>query len=256
MTKVAYLEWPDGLKAEGAEWNNIKLQVNAANADILVTNEMPFGSWRPVEKKFNLDVAQTWVDEHDIAMEKLSQLDVAAIISSKPRLVKGKLVNEAFLLKNGDYQFIHQKHFFPAEDGWHEASWFRTDQKGFELIKVGKLKIGVLLCTELMFTEKARYYGRKGAHLIVSPRASGKTTDNWEAACAMASVTSGAYVLSSNRVGQLKDHLPEFGGIGIAYAPGGKRIGNTNKDNPIKVIDIDIEIAKKAQIEYPCYLEY
>lgn len=256
MTTVAFVEWPDGLKTEGAEWGNIKQQVKAAKADVLVTNEMPFGSWRPVKKTFNIDEAQTWVDEHDIALENLSKLDVPVIISSRPKIVNGKLVNEAFLLKNGNYQFIHQKHYFPSEDGWHEASWFETDQKGFDLVAIGDLKIGVLLCTELMFTEKARHYGRLGANLIVSPRASGKNTDNWEAACAMASVTSGAYVMSSNRVGKSKESVPEFGGTGIAYAPGGKRIGSTDKINPIKIIDIDIEISRKAQTEYPCYLEY
>ena len=161
-----------------------------------------------------------------------------------------------FLLEGDHYQPMHQKHYFPSEEGWHEASWFETALDGFELTEIADLKVGVLLCTELMFTEKARHYGRLCANLIVSPRASGKNTNNWEAACAMASVTSGAYVLSSNRVGQSKENLPEFGGVGIAYAPGGKRIGNTDKENPIKVIDIDIEASKKAQTEYPCYLKY
>ncbi|MDG1020602.1 MAG: carbon-nitrogen hydrolase family protein [Emcibacteraceae bacterium] len=256
MATVAFVEWPDGLKTEDAEWGNIQQQVKSANPDILVTNEMPFGSWRPVVEKFNLEEAQAWVEEHDIAMGKLSQLDVAAIISSRPKLVNGKLVNEVFLLEGDHYQPMHQKHYFPSEEGWHEASWFETALDGFELTEIADLKVGVLLCTELMFTEKARHYGRLGANLIVSPRASGKNTNNWEAACAMASVTSGAYVLSSNRVGQSKENLPEFGGIGIAYAPAGKRIGSTDKENPIKVIDIDIEASRKAQIEYPCYLKY
>lgn len=96
MATVAFVEWPDGLKTEDAEWGNIQQQVKSANPDILVTNEMPFGSWRPVVEKFNLEEAQAWVEEHDIAMGKLSQLDVAAIISSRPKLVNGRLVNEVF----------------------------------------------------------------------------------------------------------------------------------------------------------------
>lgn len=256
MTIVAYLEWPDGLKAEGDVWQKIKSQVSAAKADVLVTNEMPFGSWRLMENEFDKELAEAWDDEHQKAMEKLSQLDVPAIISSRPRLVGERLVNEAFLLQGSDYKVLHQKHYFPAEDGWHEASWFHTDVEGFELTELGELKIGVLLCTELMFTEKARHYGRLGANLIVAPRASGKNTDYWEAACAMASVASGAYVVSSNRVGKSKPNMPEFGGIGIAYAPSGKRIDNTDADHPIKTIQIDAEISKKAQTEYPCYLEY
>lgn len=88
-------------------------------------------------------------------------------------MVEDKLVNEAFLLEGSNYKMMHQKYYFPAEEGWHEASWFKTEIEGFNLVDVGQLKIGVLLCTELMFTEKARHYGRLGSNLIVSPRASG-----------------------------------------------------------------------------------
>ncbi len=256
MTKVAYVEWPDGLIHSGGEWQTIVGQVKDAKADILVTNEMPFGTWRPTLKKYDQDEALEWMEEHERAMDALSKLDVAAIISSRPIVIGDKLVNEAFALENGAYKTLHQKHFFPAEDGWHEASWFQTKERGFEVHKVAGIIVGVQLCTELMYNEHAREYGKLGADLIVAPRASGKSTLNWDAAGAMSAVVSGCYVISSNRSGSSSKNVPNFGGHGFCYAPGGEKIGSTSDESPTQIITLDKDLIRKTQSEYPCYLRY
>jgi N-carbamoylputrescine amidase len=83
-------------------------------------------------------------------------------------------VNEAVALEQGVLRPLHRKQFFPNEDGWYEANWFAADASGFAVHEVAGLKIGVLLCTEVMFNEYARRYGRAGAELIVVPRATGR----------------------------------------------------------------------------------
>lgn len=256
MTKVAYVEWQDGLLAEGGQWETIIEQVENIKADILITNEMPFGCWRPVDHEYDLKMATEWVAENERALDALSNLNVNSIISSRPIICGDRLVNEAFSMENGNYKILHHKHYFPSEPGWQEASWFATEVDGFSVFEVGGLKVGVLLCTELMFNEKARHYGREGADLIVSPRASGTNIHNWQAACAMASVVSGSYVISSNRVGKSAPHIPEFGGIGLAYAPGGIRLGSTDPENPINIIEIDVNLSNETKKQYPCYLKY
>lgn len=256
MTKITFVEWPDGLKAEGEPWEAIKQLVSATKADILVTNEMPFGGWRPVGAEYDLDEAREWVAEHDRYLDAIKSLDVPAIISSRPIIFGDRLVNEAFAIENDNFQTLHHKHYFPSEDGWHEASWFDTDLQGFDVKQVSGINVGALLCTEAMFTEKARHYGREGADLIVVPRASGVNVTTWHAACSMAAVVSGAYVISSNRAGSSAGNIPQFGGQGLAYAPGGELLCNTSSDNPMKVIEMDINISKNAKKDYPCYLRY
>ncbi|MDG1707398.1 MAG: carbon-nitrogen hydrolase family protein [Emcibacteraceae bacterium] len=256
MTKAAYVEWPDGLIIGSPEWQSIENQIDGSDMDILVTNEMPFGAWRPINSDFILSDAQSWADENEAALDALAKLNVKAVISSRPIVQQGKLVNEAFALENGNYTILHHKHFFPAEQGWHEAAWFHPTMPGFDVHEVAGVKVGVQLCTELMFTEKSRQYGRDGADLIVSPRASGQTTVEWNAACAMAAVTSGAYVISSNRVGQSSEAAPFFGGKGLSYAPGGPKLGETNSENTLAIIELDKKLADAVKLEYPCYLRY
>jgi len=256
MPKIAFVEWADGLTVGGSQWQDIKAQVCAAQADILITNEMPFGVWRPVDETFDREEAQKWVEEHEQSLDALGSLEVGAIISSRPLLIGDRLANEGFSLENGQYTPLHHKHYFPSEQGWHEASWFDKELAGFTVHQISGVNIALLLCTELMMNEEARFYGQKGADLIAVPRASGMNILNWEAACAMASVVSGAYVVSSNRVGETAPYTPEFGGHGLAYAPGGKRLANTDKNNNLKVIELDIEQSKYAKTQYPCHLRY
>lgn len=110
-------------------------------------------------------------------------------------------MNEAFSIEGERIKILHRKQFFPNEAGWYEGIWFHSDDSGFVIHEVAGLKIGILLCTELMFNEHARHYGRAGADLIVVPRATRQSQEKWVTAGSMAAIVSGSYVVSSNRVG-------------------------------------------------------
>jgi N-carbamoylputrescine amidase len=164
-----------------------------------------------------------------------------------------RLANEAFVLESGVVRPLHRKQYFPNEPGWFESEWYRGDASGFDIAEVLGIKIGVLLCTEAMFNERARAYGRHGAALLVIPRASGANIDSWKIAGAMASLVSGAYVVSSNRVGPSRGGTL-FGGGGFAYAPHGRLLAQTASANPVHTLELDPTIPTFAQREYPCYV--
>jgi N-carbamoylputrescine amidase len=69
----------------------------------------------------------------------------------------------------------------------------------------------------------------------------------------MASLVSGAYVVSSNRIGRSMGGT-EFGGGGFAYAPQGRLLAVTNRANPVRTFDPDPKEATSAQTAYPCYV--
>jgi N-carbamoylputrescine amidase len=256
MPRVAFVEWPDGLEPASDEWRSIGAEVQSASPDVLVTNEMPFGSWLPVTARYDRTAAAAWVDLHSRGVDALNGLGVAAVISSRPVFAGRKLSNEAFALEGGEYSRLHHKHFLPAEAGWQEASWFERSPACFKVHFFGGMKIGVLLCTDLMFTEKARELGEAGADLIAVPRASGSgTTAMWRTAGAMASIVAGAYVVSSNRTGRTAEDRPGFGGCGFAVAPGGAKLANTSEKSTLCVIDMDPAISVEAKTRYPCNVQ-
>ena len=113
----------------------------------------------------------------------------------------------------------------------------------------------MLLCTELMFNEWARHYRRRGAHVIVVPRASAASVANWHVAARMAAIVSGCYVLSSNRVSSQLERCnaePLFGGVGFAYSPTGELLHETSAELPFAVVQIELDRVRHAQRNYPC----
>ena len=251
---IAFVQWPELLLSTGSAWDRIRRSIDAANADIVVTNEMPFGPWIAESLTFNVRAARESVVLHEDALAALGALEVEAVISSRPVIAGDRLANEAFVLDASGYRSIHHKQYFPQEQGFYEESWFVPERHDFEIVKVGAVNVGVLLCTELFFNEHARSYGRQGADLIVTPRASGTSLHRWRTAGSMAAIVSGAYLVSSNRVGRAKQGQV-FGGSGFAVSPEGLIDAETSERTPIAVVKIDLDMARRQKSAYPCYVK-
>jgi N-carbamoylputrescine amidase len=252
--KIAFVQWPDGLEPAGTAWDSIRRTVDAAGADLLVTNEMPFGEWFSRSAAFDAERAKRSVDLHERALDALSRLQVSAVISSRPVAAQGRLANEAFVLESTRYRAIHHKQYFPHETGFFEDVWFHGDQPGFDCVEIGAARVGVLLCTELFFNEHARRYGRMNADLIVAPRSTGTSTHRWQIAGAMAAIVSGAYLVTSNRQGRTAQGQ-EFGGMGFAMSPDGVLVAQTTEAATLETITIDLSETRMRKSKYPCYVK-
>ena len=251
--KIAYVEWPEELSTEDPRWVKLKESITALCPDMLVTNELPFGPWLAEGDVFSEEEAQLSFRAHAKGFTGLIDLALPAVISSRPVWNGKRLANEAFVLENGVARPLHRKQYFPNEPGWFESEWYAGDGSGFAVAEVLGIRVGVLLCTEAMFNERARAYGKQKASLIVVPRASGVNMESWKIAGAMASLVSGAYVVSSNRIGRAKGGT-QFGGGGFAYAPRGQLLAVTSAAHPLMTLELDPNESASAQSDYPCYV--
>jgi len=251
--RVAFVEWPDALSTTEAHWDELKDSVDAVRADLLITNELPFGPWLADSAVFSEDEAHLSLRSHEKGLEGLNDLALPAVISSRPVWNGKRLANEAFVLENGAVRPLHRKQYFPNEPGWFESEWYSGDDSDFGVTEILGIKVGVLLCTEAMFNERARAYGKQAASVVVIPRASGVDIESWKIAGAMASLVSGTYVVSSNRVGVSRGGT-RFGGGGFAYAPHGHLLAVTAPANPVQTLELDPKMPTLAQREYPCYV--
>lgn len=251
--KVAFVEWPEGLSTRDPHWVELRDSVTKARPEILVINELPFGPWLADGAVFSEGEAHRSIRAHEDGLEGLIDLAIPAVISSRPVWNGKRLANEAFVLSNEVVRPLHRKQYFPSEPGWFESAWYAGDGSGFGVAEVLGIKVGVLLCTEAMFNERARAYGKQSASLIVIPRASGTNIESWKIAGAMASLVSGAYVVSSNRIG-LSSGGTQFGGGGFAYAPQGRLLAVTSSANPLRTLELDPRMSTIAQGDYPCYV--
>ena len=250
---IAICQLPDGLAHDSLAWTRFVRRIERAQPDIVLLNEMPFGPWTSRHAHFDEYLAAESIEAHTQAMTALRELP-ATVIGSRPVRSHDRLANEGFVLADGKYRPVHHKQYFPQEAGFYESTWFAAGRAGFETFDVGGVRFGMLLCTELIFNEWARHYRRRGAHVIVVPRASGTTLDTWHTAARLAAIVSGCYVLSSNRVSARLDVEPLFGGAGLAYSPTGELLHETTDGLPLAVVPIDVELVRHAQRRYPCYV--
>ncbi|MEP6947645.1 MAG: hypothetical protein ABI863_00160 [Ginsengibacter sp.] len=137
------------------DWNSLKIHLNQNKPDLLLLPEMPFSKWIASEKSVSNASQIESVEKHERWMTELEQLNAKQIVYSKPVIAGSKFFNTAFVFEKGSgHCKIHTKSFFPEEPYFWEATWYDHEEvKTFELLELGGIKIGVLLCTEMWFTE-------------------------------------------------------------------------------------------------------
>lgn len=253
LSRVAVGEMHPELRPRTEEWERLRRDLARAKPDIFVLNEIPFGPWIAAGAAFDPDRWNASVEAHEEGICALGELGVPAVVGSRSIEVGGRRCNEGFVWTAGSgAQGVHTKQHIPDAPGYREATWYEPGDRHFRVVRVGALQVGFLICTEIMFNEHARSYGREAADLIVVPRAMPPTASHFfDVALQMTAVTSGCYVASSNR-GGLDSTGEVFEGRGCVVDPGGHTVAQTSAFNRIVVHEIDTEFVRWKQSFYPC----
>jgi predicted amidohydrolase len=240
------------------DWNELKDHVAENKPDLLLLPEMPFCKWVASQKNVKAELKIQSIEKHENWLSKLEELKAKQVVYSKPTIEGGKFLNTAFLFeKKSGHHKIHSKYFFPEEPHFWEETWYdREEEKNFKVLEFGGIKIGVLLCTEMWFTEYARSYGKQGIDILLCPRATGfASVEQWVRCGQTLSIISGAYCLSSNKSGRDDDGF-QWGGKGWIAAPmNGSLLGTTSAGEKFITREIDIQKSREAKIEYPLYVK-
>ena len=254
--RLAVCEAPPRLLAGDSSWRQLTERVKALSPDILLLNEMPFGQWVSVGP--DRDDRQLLESRrlHEDGIAHLAELGALHVLGTQPVLENGRSVNRAYAWNAvSGFSPVHTKQFFPNEGGFYEARWFERGTLRFGIADAGGLNVGFLICTDVMFNEWTRYYGRRGAHLIAVPRATPVGSEKrWKTMMSAAAIVSGCYVASSNRRGRDDSGL-EFAGGGWIFDPFGDLIAETSVEEHVVAVKVDLDMAARAQREYPCYVE-
>ncbi len=253
--RVTVTQLPEGSSEFEKAMAALADHVRQDQSEFLLLPEMPFYPWIAYDKEVSEDRWQASMDAHVEWISRCNSFGVETIVASKPVLDDGNPHNDAFILdSNGKETFLHRKYYLPNEEGFWEATWYRRAEKpAFVAQETENAKVGAMICSDLWFSEHARAYARQGVQLMVNPRASEiRSVDKWLAGGRAAAVMSGAYCLSSNRVGMGKGF--EWGGMGWIIDPNGEVLARTSKEAPFVTLDLDLSIADDAKKTYPRYI--
>lgn len=251
--RVTVCELHDDRARFGDDWSRLVSYVTAERSDLVLLPEMPFAPWLAASPVFDQRVWDAAVEAHDQWIPRLAELGPAAVISSRPINHGARRANQGFAWsEKAGYRAIHEKRFLPDEDGFWEARWYEPGNGAFEVADVAGVSIGMLICTEQWSLGHAQRYGKAGAQVIATPRATGRpTVEKWITGGRVVAIVSGAYSISSNWRADAGGG--DFGGGGWIIDPDGRVLAMTSSDAPFQTRTIDLDLADAAKHTYPRY---
>jgi len=250
--RVTVCEMPDETPAFELAWLALIAHCRNQRADLVLLPEFPFYPWFGTSPTFDIETWRAAEEAHWRWLDRLAEVGPPAVLATAPVTRGGRRMNEGFIWdeKTG-YRAAHQKFYLPNEEGVWEACWYKRGDGSFDAIQVGGAKVGFIICSELWAFQKAREYGKAGAHILVTPRLTGRSTiDKWLAGGRAAAVVAGAYWLSSNRSSATQD----YGGRGWVVGPDSEVLASTSSAEPFATVDIDLGVADQAKSTYPRYV--
>jgi len=253
--RISVCELPDNRLEFEPAWDNLLQHVRFAESGLVVLPELPAASWFSASPYFDQARWDLVVAAHERLVDGLEAFGAATVVTSIAETVDGARRNTAVAwTRESGVVRMHAKTILPEEPGFHEQSWYAAGSARPAVHAVGGVRVGVLLCSELIATDRARCLGQDGAQVICVPRA---TTDQeyWVVAARMAAIASGAYVLSSNRSGQGTSGEDTFGGRSLIVDPIGTVLCETSRGKPFATAGIDLAVADRAKSTYPRYLD-
>ncbi|KAE8127529.1 MULTISPECIES: carbon-nitrogen hydrolase family protein [Bifidobacterium] len=242
-------EFAYGTKA----WSDLQQRTQRQPVDILVLNELPFGMWLASSHEFDESAWSQSLETKQEAISHLEDFSATNIVGSVPmQTSEGLRVNAGFSWsKQTGLVIHHHKQHLPHGPGYWETTWTEPGPQAFETFELAGLKVGFMVCTDIMFPEHARQYGRENVDLIVCPRATPPLdAAMFHAALTMAATVSGCYVASSNR-GYTDSLGFSYEGAGIIVSPRAIPVATTNPQDPYVVVQIDTETVRAKQARYP-----
>jgi N-carbamoylputrescine amidase len=243
---------PDDL---ARDWQRLVDHVRAAASELVVLPEMAFAPWFAATRDFDQPTWGAAVAAHERWLERLPELGDVAVVGTRPIDSGGRRLNQGFVWEPGaGYRAAHDKYYLPDEEGFWEASWYERGDGEFAPVEARGARVGVQICTELWFMERARAYGKAGAHLLAVPRATPReTVDKWLAGGRTAAVVAGAFALSSCPVSG-PGEAANLGGQGWVVGPEGDVLAVTSRERPFATVAIDLGEAERAKQTYPRYV--
>jgi N-carbamoylputrescine amidase len=228
--RVTVCELPHEPEALAAAWAGLCRHTSRHRSELVLLPE--FALVDPVWEADAFDPGR-WAQvlaQSDAALDRLTELQAAHVVGTRPASIDGRPFNQAFLWSApGSLTPLRSKCYLPCEPGGWEARWFDRGERDSPVFRADDLSFGLNICTELWALETYAAYAAQDVQAILSPRATAAaTTGRWLSVGIVAAVRSGAFSVSSNRV----DPTGACGGVGWIITPEGQVLASTSPAAP------------------------
>jgi predicted amidohydrolase len=175
------------------------------------------------------------------SLQNISSSKNAFIVSGICEREGDKFYNSSILVyPNGVIKTYRKIHLFNEEKNWFTPGNFPLEVYYIENERVGKLKIGMMICFDWAFPETARTLALKGAQILCHP--SNLVMKYCQQAMFTRAVENHIFTITANRTGKDINGGKEisFTGVSVMIDPGGNYLARGSENgNECVIVDID-----------------
>lgn len=230
-------------------------EAKGLGAELAVLPEIPLNPWSPASKAPRDEDAEPVDGPRQNALSSAAADTGLAVLGGA--IIRdpdtGVRHNTALLYgKSGSCLARYRKVHLPAEEGFWETSHYEPGKEPPTVVSGLPLRVGFQVCSDVNRTTGFQLLGAMGAEVVLVPRCTPpQTYERWKLVLRANAVTSGCYVVSSNRPALAPGGL--IGGPSIAISPTSEVLLETT--DRIGVVTLSRETIRAARADYPGYLK-
>jgi predicted amidohydrolase len=223
-------------------------------AQLALLPELPLNPWSPASPKPRDEDAEA---PNGVRHRKMAQaareaglaLLGGAIVRDPP---DGRRFNRALLFDaEGTLLGSYDKCHLPSEAGFWESDHYEPGEAPPRRIDGLPIAVGIQICSDANRPEGSQLLLAQGVELIAVPRATPTASyDRWKLVLRANALTTGSYVISTNR--PRPENGVEIGGPSLVIAPDGEVLAESTE--PLTIVKIRRDAVEQARRSYPGYL--
>lgn len=238
--KVGFCQFNVAYKNIEANLNKIKDMISGSDADLIVLPELCLSGYYFKTKEELNEYADESVQARMISeLQLISKRKEMYIVAGFAEKEKDKLYNSAFVIGPEGLIGVHRKVNLTVNEKIFDRG------NGFEIINLGNVKIGNVICFDSWFPESYRLLSLKGAQIICCPANFG---GHWTPeVLKVRSLENKVYTILSNRTGieKVDNNDEEFRGESQIIDYEGKVLAKANQGDCLMLVEIDPEVVIK-----------
>jgi len=208
--KIGYIQSSPIFGAKEKNFNEVRLLINDAKADLLVLPELFATGYTFISKEEVNELAETAHDQTAEFLVELSNKTGATIVGGFIEADKDKIYNSSLIISDGKVIDTYRKiHLFNKE-----KFWFSPGNKPLRVYEINGVRIGVMICFDWIFPEVCRTLALKGAQVIAHP--SNLVMPYCQNAMVTRCLENRVFAVTANRIGNEKRGEDEFTFTGIS----------------------------------------
>ena len=224
-------------------------------AQLAVLPELPLNPWSPATRAPREEDAEAVDGPRQRALSRAASVSGMSVLGGA--IIRdpdsGIRHNTALLYgASGSCLARDKKIHLPAEEGYWETSHYKPGTEPPTVVSGLPMRIGFQVCSDVNRTTGFQLLGAMGAEVVLVPRCTPpQTYERWKLVLRANAVTSGCFVVSSNRPASTPDGY--IGGPSIAISPTADVLLETT--DPLGLVTLNREVLRSARQDYPGYLK-